>query len=365
MDLEEILKLFTYVCSIITFICLSFLMYIFKSNANFSTKFVHKITSQIIFSEILNALTQISQLFVNVFLSKKEFHYYERMRFCYAQIYTSLFTNIHTLTGSALMAYTIYSLLNNNDYLKVPSHQQLMLTLNVVISFLISYVFFIIQMEVSQTNVNGMYRLIACTINSKLDWIFFTCVLLLFCVITFIYTYKNWQMINKFKIFTLHKEKNENENETIDKEEQTDDEELNKSDESLMKNRKSLISKIEKHIYFYPVITLIIYLGLFIHRVLMYFAGYKREDHDKTLVNVSSVFYAIPTMVRGIAFFAVFYVFSGKETIYNELKMIGRAILCRNKTFKLQQMDINTVSNDGLDYEKKENDNSSESEEEY
>lgn len=364
MDLEEILQILTYICSIFAFICLSFLMYIFKSNANFSTKFVHKITSQIIFSEILNALTQISQLFVNKFGGQKEYHYYERMRFCYAQIYTSLFTNIHTLTGSALMAYTIYSLLNNNDYLKVPAHQQLMLTLNVVISFLISYLLFIIQMEFYQSDVKGMYRLITCSINKELDWIFFICVLLLFCVITFVYTYKNWRVINKFKIFTLHKDKNENENETIDKEEQTDEEELNKSDESLMRNRISLISKIEKHIYFYPVITLVIYLGLFIHRVLMYVAGYKKGDNG-TLINVSSVFYAIPTMVRGVAFFAVFYMFSGKETIYNELKMIGKIILCKGRDYKKQNVNINEVNTEGLDYEKKENDNSSESEEEY
>jgi hypothetical protein len=172
-------------------------------------------------------------------------------------------------------------------------------------------------------------------------------------------------MINKFKIFTLHKEKNEKENDAIDKEEQTDEEELNTSDESLMKNRISLISKVEKHIYFYPVITLVIYLGLFVHRILMFVAGYKREDRDKMLVNVSSVFYAIPTMVRGIAFFWVFYLFSGRETINNELKMIGRCMLCRGREFKKHNVNINEVIHEGLEYERKDNENSSESEEEY
>lgn len=242
-------ELITWIISLISLICLILILivtYRKKLNQSFSNSFV----LQLIFSEMLNNLTQLTSFFMK-FVNKME-NYYLFVSFCHLQIATNAFTNILTLISSCQILISIYLIIKGKISPKKTFRLKLFSIIPLQLAFIISYIFWVIQMQKFQvlSRIRKIYiRIISCSLDPVLDIGVYIIFIILFCI-SLVFLYK----ICKFLEFTKS-------NVLIDS--------VNQEQEKLSSTYKSA-KKLQKTLLFYPIVVFIIYIIQMAGRILYY-----------------------------------------------------------------------------------------------
>lgn len=245
---------------------------------------------QLTISEMVNNLTHFSSIFL-YFIDKSD-HSTERMRVCYPQIYTGLFSNYYTLSSSLLIAYRLYDVLvKEGTFSKEKKKVRLSKLISLFGSIALSYFIWIIQMIFFQHYFIGAkqyVRLLSCWVSFDLDlFVLFTyCIIIL---VIFYFCCKSRSFIKEY-LQLLGENEDENSNKG----------DINSSKCSSMKK----IKIFQKRLLLYPWSTLIIFSFIIIFRLIAYFAN---QSNNQLLVFICLLFYGFATVSRGFVFSSVYF----------------------------------------------------------
>ena len=121
---------------------------------------------------MINNVTVLSSLLMNIIGTKEE-KYAERMRVCYTQIFTGLFSNFYTLFSSLLISYRIYDLLLNNSFVfRQPKKVKIAKLGSFFFCFIITYILWFLHLTwvAKFTNTSlSFVRVLTCWIQNYLD----------------------------------------------------------------------------------------------------------------------------------------------------------------------------------------------------
>lgn len=300
LDIDKYKTIFDYVASgftIVSFFLSGLIIRIIykkKLNRNLTNKFIIQLTA----SEMINNLTHISTILTNLIGTREE-KYEERMGICFTQIYSGLFSNFYTLVSSFLIAFRIYDLLvNNSKIFRSIKNVKKAQILSLYISFLVSFIIWIIHMEVFQNSskkYGSHFRVISCWVNTQLDY----CVLSLFgifIVIIFYYSFSSFCFVDRY----AQKLKD---TEILDTTENYD------SDEQIKK-----VKIIQKRLILYPLSTAFCYILIIIYRIISIFTDTNKEGSITNVV-VCLILYSISTVLRGFIFALVYF---GSQKVMRE-----------------------------------------------
>lgn len=315
-------RIIAYIFVTISFIFSGIIISIIYRNKlyrNLTNQFIIQLTV----SEMINNITNFINIFPT-FMGTKEEKYHERMRVCYTQIYSGLFSNFFTLFSSLLIALRIHDLLVNNSKLfKNPRNVKLAKLFSVFICFLMSYIIWLLQMNQFQgyedTSIK-YYLVLSCWLGDILNYITLG-IFAIFIVLMFYFCIHSYIFISKYtENYLVNESTNEGE-------------EAEQNSEELTKARK-----VQKKLLLYPITTCILYLLIILYSIFSLVI--KEKDEETSSINiykiVSIIFYTIPTVSRGFIF-AMVYV--GSQTTVKQALL--EFILCRcDKKKELNQIQI-------------------------
>ena len=313
--LQGIFEKINYVFAGISLVCSLFVIYITSRNKKLFSSINNLFVHQLLYSEIINNLTQLSSIFLNV-VGTKELKYDERMRICYSQIFTGLFANFYCLSSTLLISFHLYDLfLNQGRFFSVQRNVRLCRVGSFYLCLLISYVIFIFQMNTYQnyTYTKSKVRMISCWVSEVLDWV--TCsIFVVLILITCFFAWKCYEYIKTYSQKYLYS-KHGTETET--------DEEK--------KNQKIRITSMQKRLRRYPIVNIIVFTFLIIHRVLLYVVY---GDNNKWYSVIAGfILFTIPTCIRGLLYMLVY--FGMQQMFVDELK---RLFCCCGEDFEGTEM---------------------------
>ena len=247
---------------------------------------------QLTVSEMVNNFTHFSSIFL--FFIDKSDHSNERMRVCYPQIYTGLFSNYYTLSSSLLIAYRLYDVLvKKGTFSKEKNKVRISQLVSLFGSITLSYIIWIIQMIFFQHYFIGAkqyVRLLSCWVSFDLDLF----VLFTYCILIIVIFYFCCKSRSFIKEYSQLLEENDNEDEDSNKDD------INSSKCSSMKKLKIF----QKRLLLYPWSTLIIFSIIIIFRLIAYFAN---QSNNQLLVFICLLFYGFATVSRGFVFSSVYF----------------------------------------------------------
>ena len=241
---------------------------------------------------MINNITNLLNMFPEMMGSKEE-KYHERMRVCYTQIFTSLFSNFLTLFSSLLIAFRIFDLLiHNSKFFKNQKNIKLAKLSSIFICFLMSYIIWLLQMsnfqgyEVSSIKY---YLLLSCWVGNVLNYItlgIFTA----FIGLMFFVCLRAYMFISQFT-----------ENYLID--DNTNESDGEKNPEQIKKAKE-----VQKKLLLYPITTCVLYLCIILYSIFSLIIKENEDTLDEVNVFkiISIVFYTIPTVSRGFIFAMVY-----------------------------------------------------------
>lgn len=223
-------------------------------------------------------------LLMNIIGTKEE-KYSERMRVCYTQIFTGLFSNFYTLFSSLLISYRIYDLLLNNSFvIRQPKKVKIAKLGSFFFCFIITYILWFLHLTwvANFTNTSlSFVRVLTCWIQKYLDNIaicFFVVLLFINCF----FCYKSYFFISKYqKSFKKEAE--------YSTEEENDQ---NAKQEQIMKAKA-----VQQKLILYPCFTVLLFIFIIAHRILARFA-----KKNILMSIVTFILYTIPTCLRGFIF---------------------------------------------------------------
>lgn len=279
---------------------------------NLTNQFIIQLTV----SEMINNITNFINIIPSLMGTKEE-KYHERMRVCYTQIYSGLFSNFLTLFSSLLIAFRIHDLLvNNSKFFKIPRNVKLTKLSSVFICFLMSYIIWLLQMNQFQgyedTSIK-YYLVLSCWLGNVLNYITLG-IFTLFIILMFYFCIHAYLFISKYtENYLVDDNTNEGEGGA-------------KNAEQLKKARE-----VQKKLLLYPITTCILYLLIILYSVFSLFI--KEKDEDDGSINgykiASILFYTIPTVSRGFIFAMVYL---GSQKIVKQALI--DYIFCRCETKK-------------------------------
>lgn len=279
---------------------------------NLTNQFIIQLTV----SEMINNITNFINIIPSLMGTKEE-KYHERMRVCYTQIYSGLFSNFLTLFSSLLIAFRIHDLLvNNSKFFKIPKNVKLTKLSSVFICFLMSYIIWLLQMNQFQgyedTSIK-YYLVLSCWLGNVLNYITLG-IFTLFIILMFYFCIHAYLFISKYtENYLVDDNTNEGEGGA-------------KNAEQLKKARE-----VQKKLLLYPITTCILYLLIILYSVFSLFI--KEKDEDDGSINgykiASILFYTIPTVSRGFIFAMVYL---GSQKIVKQALI--DYIFCRCETKK-------------------------------
>ena len=334
-ELQEIFGIINYVFAGISLICSLFVIYITSRNKKLFSSINNLFVHQLLYSEIINNLTQLSSMFMNV-IGTKETKYDERMRLCYSQILTCLFSNFYCLSSTLLISFHLYDLfLKQGRFFSVQRNVRLSRIVSFYSCLIISYVIFVFQMNKYQnySYTKSKVRMISCWVSEVLDWV--TCsIFVVLILITCFFAWKCYQFIKKYsQTYLSSKHGTETE---------TDDEK---------KNQKIRISSMQKRLRRYPIVNIIVFTFLVIHRAVIYIKP--GNDTEMFRVIVGFILFTIPTCTRGLLYMLVY--FGMQQTFVDELRRIccccgevpeGTDMTNSSSHSKTDKQTLKTVPND-------------------
>ena len=279
---------------------------------NLTNQFIIQLTV----SEMINNITNFINIIPSLMGTKEE-KYHERMRVCYTQIYSGLFSNFLTLFSSLLIAFRIHDLLvNNSKFFKIPKNVKLTKLSSIFICFLMSYIIWLLQMNQFQgyedTSIK-YYLVLSCWLGNVLNYITLG-IFTLFIILMFYFCIHAYLFISKYtENYLVDDNTNEGEGGA-------------KNAEQLKKARE-----VQKKLLLYPITTCILYLLIILYSVFSLFI--KEKDEDDGSINgykiASILFYTIPTVSRGFIFAMVYL---GSQKIVKQALI--DYIFCRCETKK-------------------------------
>lgn len=283
LSLNSIFELCAYIFNGISFLSsLSVLLIIYSNNLN--TQISNQFIVHITFSEMLNSITILSSIVMDI-IGRKEEKYNERMRICNAQVFTGLFCNFYTLSSSFLVAYRIYDLLLNNSITFKHSYRvKIAKLLSLYGCLLVSYILWLIQMNLQdyeQTTTQSL-KVLLCWVGDYPDLIVIGIYCLFLIVICYL-CFKGACFITKYanaisQDNILTEEPSESTNADIEK-----------------------IKGIQKRLILFPVSTIIIFAMIITHRFIARIA-----KGNEFLTTITFILYTIPTSLRGFIFAIVY-----------------------------------------------------------
>ena len=280
----------TGIISIGIFFISGILIYIIKIK-KLDTTIANQFIIQLTIAEMINNLNSFISIFYNSIGTKQE-KYSERMRVCYSQMFTVLFSNFYTLSSSFLIAFRIYDVLHNNSRIfKKPKNVLKAKLFSLYISVILSYVIWMVQMSIFQTYKYSSifyFKIVACWVGFEMDivvvilYILFILAISFFCIksIIFIKDYKERLAENDEP---LYEEEDEGNEEQIKK-----------------------IKAVQKKVIMYPLTTLILFTMLVIEKLLAVKIK-NGEESQKTVIILCYVLYEISSVLRGIIFVLVYF----------------------------------------------------------
>ena len=279
---------------------------------NLTNQFIIQLTV----SEMINNITNFINIIPSLMGTKEE-KYHERMRVCYTQIYSGLFSNFLTLFSSLLIAFRIHDLLvNNSKFFKIPRNVKLTKLSSIFICFLMSYIIWLLQMNQFQgyedTSIK-YYLVLSCWLGNVLNYITLG-IFTLFIILMFYFCIHAYLFISKYtENYLVDDNTNEGEGGA-------------KNAEQLKKARE-----VQKKLLLYPITTCILYLLIILYSCFSLFI--KETDEDDGAINgykiASILFYTIPTVSRGFIFAMVYL---GSQKIVKQALI--DYIFCRCETKK-------------------------------
>ena len=246
---------------------------------------------QLTISEMINNLNSFFIIVFNSIGTKQE-KYSERMRVCYSQMFTGLFSNFYTLSSSFLIAFRIYDVLyNNSKIFKKPNNVRKAKLFSFYVSVLLSYVIWMIQMSKFQTYKYSSvfyFKIISCSVGFEMDIVVIILYILFILAISF-FSIKSIIFMKQFK------ERLAENDEPLYEEEDVE------GNEDQIKKAK----KIQKHLILFPLITFILFTMLVIEKLLALTIKNGTES-QKTVIIICYVLYVISSVLRGIIFVLVY-----------------------------------------------------------
>ena len=300
--LQGIFEIINYIFAGISLICSLFVIYITSRNKKLFSSINNLFVHQLLYSEIINNLTQLSSIFMNVVGTKEE-KYDERMRICYSQIFTGLFANFYCLSSTLLISFHLYDLfLQQGRFFSVQRNVRLCRIASFYSCLIISYIIFVLQMNTYQnySYTKSKVRMISCWVSQVLDWV--TCsIFVVLILITCGFAWQCYEYIKKYSQTYLYSKHGT--------ETETDDEK---------KNQKIRINSMQKRLRRYPIVNIIVFTFLIVHRVLTYILF----DDDSKMYSVIAGFilFTIPTCIRGLLYMLVY--FGMQQMFVDEMKRV-------------------------------------------
>ena len=284
-----------------------YIIYIKRLYKNITNQFVIQIT----ISEMINNITVLSSLLMNI-IGTKEIKYTERMRICYAQIFSGLFSNFYTLISSLLISYRIYDLLlNNSMFFRQPKKIKIARIGSFYICFFFFYILWILHMAwlANYSNTSTSFvRVLSCWIEDYLDHIAI-CIFIILLLLNCFFCIKSYCFIGNYA--QIFKKGNE-----YSTEEENDQ---NAKKEQIMKAKA-----VQQKLILYPLFTVILFIFIIAHRLLARFAK------QSTFMSILTfILYTIPTCLRGFIFASVY--FGTQEVFRKALLEVITCQRCRKK----------------------------------
>ena len=300
IDIDKVKTIFDWVASgftIVSFILSGLIIrIIYKKDLhkNLTNKFIIQLTA----SEMINNLTHISPIITNLIGTREE-KYNERMRVCFSQIYSGLFSNFYTLASSFLIAFRIYDLLvNNSKIFRSISNVKRAQILSLYLSFAVSFILWVTHMEVFQNNsrkYGGHFRVISCWVNVQLDYAVLS-LFAIFILIIFYFSIKSFCFVDRYSQKLM-------DTKDFDGIQKCDSEEQIKK-----------IKIIQKRLILYPLSTAFCYILIIIYRILSFYTN-TSEEGSVTKVIICLILYSISTVFRGYIFAFVYF---GSQKVMRE-----------------------------------------------
>lgn len=281
---ERILEIIAWIMTTFSFLCsfvVLFIIYSKQMKANPTNNFIAHLT----ISEMINNLTILSSIWQEL-IGPKDGKYEERMRVCYSQIFSGLFSNLFTLFTSLLISYRIYDLLiQNSKIFKQNKNVKCAKFTSFYFSFIVAFLVWIIQMVCFQnysSSSNKYFRVLACWGDDNLDY-FVLGLFLLFLLVTSYLSIKSYCYVGKFTKSFNDVGANPTEEET--------------KAQSQIDRAKA----VQRRLIIYPITTIILYLFIIAHRIIA-----RMAKNDSLMTCLTFILYTIPTCLRGVIFIAVY-----------------------------------------------------------
>ena len=171
--LQKRFELINHTFACFSLICSFFVILIINRNKKAFASVNNQFVIQLLYSEIINNLTQLSSIFLDSIGTRQE-RYDERMRICYVQIFAGLFANFYCLSSTLLLSFHLYDLfLRQGKFLNSQKHVRLCKYVSFYGCLFVSYIIFIFQMNYYQNyqSTRTRIRTISCWVSLVLDWV--------------------------------------------------------------------------------------------------------------------------------------------------------------------------------------------------
>ena len=318
---ERILEIIAWIMTTFSFFCsltVLFIIYSKKLKTNLTNHFIFQIT----ISEMINNLTILSSIWLEL-IGPKDGKYAERMRICYSQIFSGLFSNFYTLFSSLLVSYRVYDLLiQNSKIFKQPIKVKRAKFISLYFSFIVSFLVWLIQMVYLQnysSSSNKYFRVLACWGADNIDYAVLTLFILFLVAMSYL-SIKSYCYVGKYTKTIAENEINSSEDEI-------------KSQVQIERAKA-----VQRRLIIYPITTIILYFFIIAHRIIARIA-----KNDNLMTCLTFILYTIPTCLRGVIFTAVY---SGAQEPFR--KALWELLTCKKcrtvKEIKSEERSILSMS---------------------
>lgn len=308
---ERILEILAWIMTTFSFLCSFVVLLIINSNQmkkNLTNNFIFHIT----ISEMINNLTILSSIWQEL-IGPKDGKYEERMRICYSQIFSGLFSNLFTLFSSLLISYRIYDLLiYNSKIFKQEKNVKTAKFISFYFSFIVAFLVWIIQMAYFQnysSSANKYFRVLACWGDDNLDF-FVLSLFVLFLLVTSYLSIKSYCYVGKFTKSIGEVGTNSSEEET--------------KAQSQIEKAKA----VQRRLIIYPITTIILYFFIIAHRIIA-----RMAKNNSLMTCLTFILYTIPTCLRGVIFIIVY---SGAQEPFR--KALWELLTCKKCKTKQEEI---------------------------
>lgn len=300
-SLNKLFEIINYIFAGFSLVCSFFVVLIINRNKKAFASVNNQFVIQLLYSEIINNLTQLSSMFLDV-IGSRETKYDERMRICYPQVFTGLFSNFYCLSSTLLISFHLYDLfIKHGQFFGSQKNVRICRNISFYGCLFVSYILFIFQMNhyQSQKHTQSKLRTISCWVSEALDWVACSIFIILI-ILTCVFSFKCYFFIRNFSKIHLTQDSSDDDSNEI------------------KQTQINRVNSMQKRLIVYPFINIIVFIFLLIHRFLVYIGISDRTDNNAGGIVISFILYTIPTCIRGMLY--TFVYFGCQQMFRDELK---------------------------------------------